>query len=53
MNTRQPANFALNLNGHCTLPGGGIYVFSVGAATDTGSAYANWGIIYVKLPGVM
>jgi hypothetical protein len=51
MNTGQPANFTLNLNGHYTPPDGGTYVFGVGAATGTEGAYVNWGVVYVNYQG--
>jgi len=41
------ANFTLNLNDYYTPPSSGNYVFGVGA--DTGSAYANWALLYVAM----
>jgi hypothetical protein len=51
MNTGQSASFTQNLNGYYTPPSSGTYVFGVGAATGTGGAYANWGIVYVNYQG--
>jgi hypothetical protein len=45
LNTGQSANFTLNLGYYYTPPGSGSYVFGVGAST--GSAYANWALLYV------
>ncbi len=51
MNTGQSASFTQNLNGYYTPPSSGTYVFGVGAATGTGGAYANWGVVYVNYQG--
>jgi len=51
LNTGQSASFTLNLNGYYTPPSSGTYVFGVGAATGTGGAYANWGVVYVNYQG--